>query len=455
MIIPQVAPAQPATQSSAAGQGSKGATNAAFQQTLVQQINGDASAASGKSTPAIIVANINKQEATVAMDGKTVKSTMSELMSMIDGLIEQLDTIAVKEGDLKAEDDQQQQQLESALDQMTALLALLGLPVPVIQQMLVKPSIDEGNAANEGEAAALANVKSNLQNSLIQLQVLLQQGNIKHVQQQEPTLLVSQQLQALTAILQADSVDTVKTETKSTAAQQLFNQQAAPQAEVSSLLQRLSQQTVHSAFQISSTGGNQLDLGSESASTEHEMVVPFQLGNNNAEAMRNLTPLVTSANPGITSFVMADEFAESMSGLIVQKFDVSTLNGVSEAKLMLFPEHLGQVDVRITMQNGLLTAIFQTDTAMAKDMLDNQMAQLRAALQAQGLSVDKLEVSQGQSAPQLSQQQQGQGSSQQHAAGRQFVNADDASIDSSFETDLAAQAAVQGLGFGRGINVKA
>jgi flagellar hook-length control protein FliK len=143
-----------------------------------------------------------------------------------------------------------------------------------------------------------------------------------------------------------------------------------------------------------------------------------------------------------------------MTGLIVQKFDLTTLNGVSEAKLMLFPEHLGQVDVKITMQNGLLTAIFQTDTAMAKDMLDNQMAQLRLALQSQGLNVDKLEVSQGQSASQLAGQHQGQSGQQQHSS-RNSSAGDNGSIDTNFEAEIVEQAAAQGLGYGRAINVKA
>lgn len=96
-----------------------------------------------------------------------------------------------------------------------------------------------------------------------------------------------------------------------------------------------------------------------------------------------------TANP-----VPVEHFAKEMSGFLVSKLDIVNLKGVSEARISLYPEHLGQVDVRITMQNGQLTAQFMTEHAFAKESLEQQMAQLRSALQSQGLQVSKLEVTQ-------------------------------------------------------------
>ncbi|WP_019424988.1 flagellar hook-length control protein FliK [Paenibacillus sp. OSY-SE] len=92
--------------------------------------------------------------------------------------------------------------------------------------------------------------------------------------------------------------------------------------------------------------------------------------------------------------VHADRFADEMAGFVVKQLRFSKLGNVSEAKISLYPEHLGQVDVRLTMQNGQLTARFMTEHGMAKDMLEQQMSLLRGALQTQGIQVDKLEVSQ-------------------------------------------------------------
>ncbi|MFF2908560.1 flagellar hook-length control protein FliK [Paenibacillus sp. NPDC057934] len=110
-----------------------------------------------------------------------------------------------------------------------------------------------------------------------------------------------------------------------------------------------------------------------------------------------------SLRGGITSLHKAEapvpqvpvhQFAEEMTGFITGKLDIVRKGSAAEATITLFPEHLGQVDVKITMQNGHLVAQFITEHAATKDMLEQQMTQLRAALQSQGLQVEKLEVTQ-------------------------------------------------------------
>lgn len=92
-----------------------------------------------------------------------------------------------------------------------------------------------------------------------------------------------------------------------------------------------------------------------------------------------------------------EQFGKEMGAFLVNKFEVVKLQGMSQARISLYPEHLGQVDVRITLQNGQLIAQFVTEHAFARESLEGQMAQLRAALQAQGLQVNKLEVTQNSS----------------------------------------------------------
>ncbi|WP_139998349.1 flagellar hook-length control protein FliK [Paenibacillus paridis] len=456
MTVSQPTTPQGPVQPGAASQASKNTGGAVFSKTLVKQINGDAVSATGNAQSKPLMATFGKE---TAAPSENVASTasLSELMSTIDGLLEQLGG-ASSEGDQPVlADEEQVDQLTAVLDQMNALLALLGIPAPIIQQQAVSStSVAEGNDLSLPMNVQAASIKSSLQDTLLQLQTMLQQGTTKLIQQQEPSVLVAAQLQALTAILDGEPVDTSKNLTKSdSTSQQLFNVKAAVQQDGSTLLQRLSQQAVHPALIAAAVQNLEQAVDTEAAASPVEAIPQLQPGAGQSETTRGLIPLAGNSAAVPTSFVVADEFAKSMSGMIVQKFDLTTLNGVSEAKLMLFPEHLGQVDVRITMQNGLLTAIFQTDTAMAKDMLDNQMAQLRLALQAQGLMVDKLEVSQGQASPQLSQQQHGQGNGQQHAANRQGFNGEDGSSESQFETEMIEQASIQGLGFGRGLNVKA
>lgn len=104
------------------------------------------------------------------------------------------------------------------------------------------------------------------------------------------------------------------------------------------------------------------------------------------------TPLVVTASP-----VPVEQFASEITKFIVNKLDIVKTNAMTEARISLYPEHLGQVDIKITMLNGQMVASFMTEHAGAKDLLEQQMSQLRSALQSQGINVEKLEVTQNQS----------------------------------------------------------
>jgi len=66
----------------------------------------------------------------------------------------------------------------------------------------------------------------------------------------------------------------------------------------------------------------------------------------------------------------------------------------AETILKLKPEHLGQVEVKLTMQNGQLAATITADSAMAKEALEANLPTLRLNLQSQGVAVERLVVSQ-------------------------------------------------------------
>ncbi|MGN7760390.1 flagellar hook-length control protein FliK [Paenibacillus sp. 22594] len=125
-----------------------------------------------------------------------------------------------------------------------------------------------------------------------------------------------------------------------------------------------------------------------------------------------------SLRGGITAPLKAEkppvpvhQFAQEMTSFITGKLEIVKKGGVAEASITLFPENLGQVDVKITMQNGHLVAQFLTQHTGAKDMLEQQMSQLRSALQSQGLQVEKLEVTQNNTPlqSQFNGSQQGRG----------------------------------------------
>lgn len=151
-------------------------------------------------------------------------------------------------------------------------------------------------------------------------------------------------------------------------------------------------------------------------------------------------PSQTFQQPGVqTHQVHANQLPEQVTQLFVNKMNIKHVNGVHEAKLVLNPQSLGQVDVTIKSHNGVITAQFHAETQAAKDMLDNQLPQLRAALTQQGLQVDRLEVNQQQETAFSFQQQreqarqQGKEQEQQKQSEQEFAL--DALVDNTESTE--------------------
>jgi flagellar hook-length control protein FliK len=155
--------------------------------------------------------------------------------------------------------------------------------------------------------------------------------------------------------------------------------------------------------------------------------------------------------------VPVQQFAEQMEKFLVKQFSLTQGNGISEAKLSLTPEHLGQVDIRIVMHNGQLTAQFITDNAMARELLDNQMAQLKTALSSQGLQVERLEVvQQSPSSTGTSfMQQEHRQSNSGNGNGSNGGNGDTYEDPAVFAAELERNSSLKEFGFGSSLNVTA
>ncbi|BBI34436.1 flagellar hook-length control protein FliK [Cohnella abietis] len=155
--------------------------------------------------------------------------------------------------------------------------------------------------------------------------------------------------------------------------------------------------------------------------------------------------------------VPVQQFAQQMEKFLVKQFQLSQGNGVSEAKLTLTPEHLGQVDIRIVLHNGQLTAQFITDNAMARDMIENQMAQLKTALNGQGLQVERLEVvQQPASTGTAFMQQDNRNSNSGNGKGSNGQEKGDSYEDPAlFAAELERTSFLKEFGYGSSLNVTA
>jgi len=63
-----------------------------------------------------------------------------------------------------------------------------------------------------------------------------------------------------------------------------------------------------------------------------------------------------------------------------------------KAEIRLDPPNLGVVKVSVTLENGILTAEFQSGSGVVRDLLKGNLDKLKTALQGQGVAVDRLAV---------------------------------------------------------------
>ncbi|MBO9597331.1 MAG: flagellar hook-length control protein FliK [Cohnella sp.] len=193
--------------------------------------------------------------------------------------------------------------------------------------------------------------------------------------------------------------------------------------------------------------------GDEAAGTESQPAWTFM--NQDVKAATE----ASQAKAALPAQVPVQQFAEQMQKFMVKQFLLTQGNGTTEARLTLTPEHLGQVDIRIVMQNGQLTAQFMTDNVMAREQLENQMSQLRSSLNAQGLQVDRLEVVQQPSNANTTsflnqdQRQNGFAGNGNGSNNRGDSGTYDDKVD--FEDELARTSTLREAGYGSSLNVTA
>jgi hypothetical protein len=82
----------------------------------------------------------------------------------------------------------------------------------------------------------------------------------------------------------------------------------------------------------------------------------------------------------------------------------------AELRLQLTPEHLGRMELRVQAHEGAVSALIRVEHTGVRDLVENQLAALRATLADQGIKIDRLEVSVNNQGPR----------DQQAAAGFEF-----------------------------------
>jgi len=88
---------------------------------------------------------------------------------------------------------------------------------------------------------------------------------------------------------------------------------------------------------------------------------------------------------------------EELGDVLRGSFRFNATGEGTQIKVNIFPEHLGHLDIRITELNGKIAAQIFTSSLVAKEALDLQINQLRNSLLQQGITIEKIEITQHQS----------------------------------------------------------
>jgi flagellar hook-length control protein FliK len=78
---------------------------------------------------------------------------------------------------------------------------------------------------------------------------------------------------------------------------------------------------------------------------------------------------------------------------IVEKAAFNLKNGQSQVKIDLKPDFLGHVRMQISTENHQVTVKIATEFSVVKDIIENNIHQLKANLENHGLEIDKIDVS--------------------------------------------------------------
>ncbi|SDT45868.1 flagellar hook-length control protein FliK [Paenibacillaceae bacterium GAS479] len=455
-------------------QTSSGSSPAAASQTGAT--TSDATAAGGETAAALIQAAL----AQLTVDLQKAKGTLGSPQAGIDGaaalpgqegiagqlevdltntdLLGQLEALLDKlfaAGEEAIEIPEQDWQ--AAASELSALLALLGLPV---QQMLAAQSQEVTDGMElQGVNAAGSGSRQLVLESLLMLGQALETGAAPKIGSQDASTMIQQQMGKLESLLKgetkAQDSDSLPASGDTNAGK---GASAAPAAAM--LLARLNASSVHVRAALEAQGTSpaaNVDNVVAGEAAVNTTVAPVMTSSEQPQGLiagtpqSPVQPAPASAGPAApVPVVSIHRFAEELGGMIIQKLDITSLGQATEARIMLNPEHLGQVDIKLQLQSGQLTAVFMADSPAAREAIENQLAQLRQSLQLQGIQVERMEVSsnQLQSSFSFGQQSHGGGQQRQSFTGDRSVS-EEAALR---EADLTTQTVIRELGFGRAVN---
>ena len=92
--------------------------------------------------------------------------------------------------------------------------------------------------------------------------------------------------------------------------------------------------------------------------------------------------------------IRESQFTKDVFKFLQTAMSIQNAGDGIEAVFTLSPQHLGKIDVKVSIVDSQVTAEFIATTASGKELLESNVQSLRIALEAQGFQVEKINISQ-------------------------------------------------------------
>ncbi|MCL1936561.1 MAG: flagellar hook-length control protein FliK [Defluviitaleaceae bacterium] len=133
------------------------------------------------------------------------------------------------------------------------------------------------------------------------------------------------------------------------------------------------------------TQKNTQNINNQNTTDENSQALNVNLNNYSAEI---ITPEKINVQNTQIPFSGRDVI-EQIKG----QFKLSLSGAVSEMKIIITPETLGEVSLRILTQNGIIKAMFETENQRVKEAIEANFNELKEEMSSKGIEVGELSVS--------------------------------------------------------------
>ncbi|MCL6471315.1 MAG: flagellar hook-length control protein FliK [Firmicutes bacterium] len=159
----------------------------------------------------------------------------------------------------------------------------------------------------------------------------------------------------------------------------------------------------------SGAGVQQITADAKSTDTSANDAATSNTGSSGSQSnysytVENKQPFATELTQKDSSTAMSGAAADSVLAAdpkqlierLVEKLDVLVSGARSEARIQLKPRYLGELKIHLTIEGGTIRAVLDASTHQAKQIIEENLGNLKQSLEEQGLKIKEFHVSVGQ-----------------------------------------------------------